>query len=312
MSIGKGVPYIEVAEKALEAEEAELKVVKALEIRRNINKARRNANFGKGTQPGFNGGKRKFPQGQEQRQDPSKRPAVGQQMQPILNQKVTCPKCEKPHKSECLFGSKVCYTCGKTGHFSRECPSTSGEQKKVPACMFTMTTTDAEADPSVVAGEISIFDILANTLIDSGATHSFASPAYVRKLGRSPETFNLRYCVTIPSGDVLYSGQVLRACPIKIEDRELWVDLIVLDMLDFEVILGMDWLSKYHASIDCNDKRVVFQPPGEEKFTFLGSSKKKMVPIISMIKARKLLEKGCTGYLANVMDTREEVKMKPE
>ena len=78
MATGKGVPYTEVAEKALEAEEAELKVVKALEIRRNINMARRNANFGKGTQPGFNSGKRKFSQGQRQRQDPSKCPAVGQ------------------------------------------------------------------------------------------------------------------------------------------------------------------------------------------------------------------------------------------
>ena len=87
-------------------------------------------------------------------------------MQSNSTQKVTCPKCGKPHKGECLFGSKVCYTCGKTGHFSRECPSTSGEQKKVPARVFTMTTTDAEADPSVGAGEISIFDILANTLID--------------------------------------------------------------------------------------------------------------------------------------------------
>ena len=83
-------------------------------------------------------------------------------------------------------------------------------------------------------------------------------------------------------------------------------------MQNFEVILGMDWLSKYHASIDCNGKRVVFQPSGEEKFTFLGSSKKKMVPIISMIKARKLLEKGWTGYLANVTDTRWALKIKKE
>ena len=51
---------MEIAEKAIETEEAELKVVKALEIRRNINMARRNANFGKGTQPRFNTGKRKF------------------------------------------------------------------------------------------------------------------------------------------------------------------------------------------------------------------------------------------------------------
>ena len=40
-----------------------------------------------------------------------------------------------------------------------------------------MTTTDAEADPSVVAGEISIFDILTNTLIDSGATQFLIFPS---------------------------------------------------------------------------------------------------------------------------------------
>ena len=37
-----------------------------------------------------------------------------------------------------------------------------------------------------------------------------------------------------------------------------------------------------------------------------------MIPIVSSIKARKLLEKGCMGYLANIMDTREELKVKPE
>ena len=58
-----------------------------------------------------------------------------------------------------------------------------------------MTAADAEADPSVVAYEISIFDILANILIDSRATHSFASHAYVRKLSRSPETLTDQECL---------------------------------------------------------------------------------------------------------------------
>ena len=43
------------------------------------------------------------------------------------------------------------------------------------------------------------------------------------------------------------------------------MDLVVLDMFDYEVILGMDWLSKYYARIYCKKKIVIFRPPGEEE-----------------------------------------------
>ena len=70
--------YAEVVEKALEAEEAELRVIKAQEIRRNINMARRNTTFGRGSQPGASGNKRKWQQNQGERQEPQKRQATGQ------------------------------------------------------------------------------------------------------------------------------------------------------------------------------------------------------------------------------------------
>ena len=47
------------------------------------------------------------------------------------------------------------------------------------------------------------------------------------------------------------SDQVLRGCTVFVDGRELFIDLVVLDMPDYEVILGMDWLSKYHTTIDC-------------------------------------------------------------
>ena len=46
------------------------------------------------------------------------------------------------------------------------------------------------------------------------------------------------------------------------------MDLISLEMKDFDVILGMDWLTKHHASIDCFRKRVVFAMPGQHEFFF--------------------------------------------
>ena len=74
-------------------------------------------------------------------------------------------------------------------------------------------------------------------------------------------------------------------------------------MVDCEVILGMDWLSKYHTSIDCMKMIVTFQPPEEEEFLFIGTTKKLRTPVISAMKAKRLLDSSCVGYLESVVDT---------
>ncbi|KAL5547540.1 hypothetical protein UlMin_002771 [Ulmus minor] len=74
----------------------------------------------------------------------------------------------------------------------------------------------------------------------------------------------------------------------------------------------MDWLSKYNATIDCRKRRVIFEPMGEEKFKFVGKPKKSGTPIISALKAKKMLSNGCVGYLAHVVDTTIDVILKPE
>ena len=58
--------------------------------------------------------------------------------------------------------------------------------------------------------------------------------------------------------EVMYSDSVWRACPITVEDRELFADLIMLDIYDNEIIFGMDWLSKYYAKIDCRRYGLVY------------------------------------------------------
>ena len=82
-------------------------------------------------------------------------------------------------------------------------------------------------------------------------------------------------------------------------------------MEDYDVILGMDWLSAHHAVIDCRRRRVQFQPPDSEEFNFKGTSRKKLVPTISALQALKLLASGCRGYIANICDETKEVKLQP-
>ncbi|KAL0544204.1 hypothetical protein IC582_019317 [Cucumis melo] len=76
-------------------------------------------------------------------------------------------------------------------------------------------------------------------------------------------------------------------------------------MLDFDVILGMDWLAANHASIDCSRKEVTFNPPLMASFKFKGGGSKSLPQVISAIRVSKLLSQGTWGILASVVDTRE-------
>ena len=114
---------------------------------------------------------------------------------------------------------------------------------------------------------------------------------------------------------ILLSCYWLHTVPVVISEQELCADLVMLDMSDYDVILGMDFLSKYEATINCKAKTVGFKPPGEEMFTFFGNRRSSQKMFISAMRARKWIADGCTGFLASVLDTtkkgRDELKDVP-
>ena len=68
--------------------------------------------------------------------------------------------------------------------------------------------------------------------------------------------------VSTPVGEFLVVDQVFRSCLVIINGYDSRANLIMLDMIDFDVILGMDWLSPYHAVLDCYAKTVTLSMPG--------------------------------------------------
>ncbi|KAA0038172.1 ty3-gypsy retrotransposon protein [Cucumis melo var. makuwa] len=110
---------------------------------------------------------------------------------------------------------------------------------------------------------------------------------------------------------------VVNKCALSIRRvaflRARVVTLLALDMRDFDVILGMDWLSANHASIDCSRKKVVFNPHSAVSFKFKGVETVVLPKVISDMKISKLLSQRTWSILASVVDTREsEVSLSSE
>ena len=70
--------------------------------------------------------------------------------------------------------------------------------------------------------------------------------------------------------------------------------MVMLDMIDYEVILGMDWLSKYHVTIDCKKKILTFRPLEEGEFLFIVTIHKLRTPIIFAMKRDDYLTVGAS------------------
>lgn len=71
------------------------------------------------------------------------------------------------------------------------------------------------------------------------------------------------------------------------------VDLMPLELYDFDLILGMDWLSRYRAQVDCFTKIVTIQGKGGRMVEFKGERKLILNTFISVMMAKKLIRKGC-------------------
>ncbi|KAL0549090.1 hypothetical protein IC582_013570 [Cucumis melo] len=226
--------------------------------------------------------------------------------------KPLCTTCGKHHLGRCLFGTRTCFKCRQEGHTADRCPlrvtgiaQNQGAGAPHQGRVFATNRTEAEKAGTVVTGTLPVLGHYALVLFDSGSSHSFISSAFVSHARLEVEPLHHVLSVSTPSGECMLSKEKVKSCQIELAGHVIEVTLIVLDMLDFDVILGMDWLAANHASIDCSRKEVTFNPPSMASFKFKGGGSKSLPQVISAIRASKLLSQGTWGILASVVDTRE-------
>src|SRR5262249_4588903 len=150
----------------------------------------------------------------------------------------------------------------------------------------------AQMADNVTEGTILIDGFHAHVLFDSGATDSFISACFADLLrsrcGRTISALCPPLSVAYPSG-LLSITHSISGLDVSINGRSLAALVHILDMHDYDLILGMDWLSQHHALLDCHKRRVIFRVPGEKELIFQCPENYSSKVLIFCLKAHKMI-----------------------
>ncbi|KAJ4973179.1 hypothetical protein NE237_006353 [Protea cynaroides] len=198
-----------------------------------------------------------------------------------------------------------CFNCQQVGHIAKTC-TLPRKQPPQQGKVYAVTIEEAAASPDVVTAGIP-----ARVLFDSGATHSFVSISFGKRMELPIKHLNPSLIVHSPLGVEVSLTEYYGPCTVCIEGRDLEASLVLLEMADFDVSLGMDWLGHHSAILLCGERKLVLTDKKGKEYSFTGTKlPRKRKLILSALKAKRCLEKEGVGYLVSVVDiTAESRKM---
>ncbi|XP_043809086.1 uncharacterized protein LOC110606254 [Manihot esculenta] len=240
----------------------------------------------------------------------------------------------------------ACFRCGSTEHLMRDCPRGQvssatpverpipagsrgrgrgrGNQTgaalanqrvseivdrpdfRTPARAYAIRAKEDRDSPVVIVDIFSIFDKPVHALIDPGSTYSYICLPIVNEGKLQADSLNQDIIVTNPLGHSVIVSKVYRDCPISIHGHIFHGDLIELPFREFDVILGMDWLSRHRVIVDCRSRRITLKTLVDHDVVVVGERSDYLSNIISTATARRLISKGCEAYLVCVLETKKE------
>ncbi|GJY59673.1 putative reverse transcriptase domain-containing protein [Tanacetum coccineum] len=178
---------------------------------------------------------------------------------------------------------------------------------------YAVGTAGTNTNSNVVTGTFLLNNRYASILFDIGAHRSFISTAFSYLIDIILTTLDHGYDVELADGRIIWVNTLIRGCTLNFLNHPFNIDLMPVEMGSFDVIIGMDWLAKYHDVIIC-DEKLVRVPFGDEILIFHGDGGKNRhesrLNINSCTKTQKYLLKGCPIVLALVTTKKAEDKSK--
>ena len=126
------------------------------------------------------------------------------------------------------------------------CPN----QQNITGYVRHLSPDEAQENPKLVIGMFSVNNIPAVILFDSGASHPFISRSFVAQNKFPCSLLGKNMLVQTP-GSLIKSNLVCRNLEINIYGVCFPTSLIIIESEKLDIILGMNWLTKYQVCINC-------------------------------------------------------------
>nr|GEY58519.1 reverse transcriptase domain-containing protein [Tanacetum cinerariifolium] len=189
---------------------------------------------------------------------------------------ISAPKCEKCKRyghttTDCRVNTNnnnnnnknqkagACYECGNIGHIKKNYPKLknrgNGSGNGVAqGRVYALGGRDASLDPNVITGTFLLNNRYAKILFDTGADRSFVSTTFSALIDITPTTLENHYDVELADGKIIGVNTIIRGYTLNIMNHPFNIDLMPVPLSSFDVIIGIDWLTKYHGVIICDKK----------------------------------------------------------
>ncbi|GKC67595.1 putative reverse transcriptase domain-containing protein [Tanacetum coccineum] len=203
------------------------------------------------------------------------------------------------------------YECGKQGHYLSEClrlknKNRGNQVRNGEAQGRAYALRGGEVNhPNVIMGMFLLNNRYASILFDTGADSSFVSTTFSSLIDIVPTALDTKYTIELADGKLIGTDTIIWSFTLNILNHPVNIDLMPVELGSYDVIIGMDWLTKYHAVIVC-DEKIIRIPFSNEILTIQGDRSNdrntSRLNIISCTKTQKYIHKGCHVLLASIME----------
>ncbi|GJW61351.1 putative reverse transcriptase domain-containing protein [Tanacetum coccineum] len=206
--------------------------------------------------------------------------------------------------------ARACYECGSTDHIKAACPRLNQAQRpggnhqnqvvavnggqgrgnngnQARRMAFMLGAEEDRQDPNIVTGTFTLNNHYATTLFDSGAEYSFVSTTFIPLLGIETSDLGFSYEIEIASGQLVEINNVIKGCKLEIEGHGFDINLIPFRSGNFDMIIGMDWLSNYKAEIIYHKKVVRIPLPNGKVLRVVGERPEEKMRHVMSAKAKE-------------------------
>ncbi|GJR25572.1 putative reverse transcriptase domain-containing protein [Tanacetum coccineum] len=212
----------------------------------------------------------------------------------------------------------TCFECRVQGYYKKDFPKLKNKNRGnqvgnggATIRAYAVGNAGKNPDSNVVMGTFLLNNRYASILFDVDADRSIVSTAFSSLIDIVPSTLDHDCNVKLADEKIIGVNTIIRGCTLNFLNHPFNINLMPVELGSFEVIIGMDWLSKYHVVIVCDEKivRVSFR---NEMLIIRGDGSnnghESRLNIISCTKTQKYLLKGCPVFLAYITAKKAEDK----